>query len=327
LAIGIGAASPLAAQPIDDPAGASELFNDARALVEEGKWDEGCPKFQASIKLHASSSTAINIARCEIHYGRVASAWTLYHQALTLIPETEGVERQKALEEVAKKEMADVEARVPHLTIHIEGAPEMGLDVRRDTLPMERATLDTRLPIDPGPHEIVVRAPGRRTAKESIVLSEGEDKTVPIVLALDTVPEEAKPATGVAQASLPAWPFIVGAAGLVAGAVAAGFLANDVSASNALRANCYRDATGTGCKPGYDFASDNRRKNVSGGVALGFGIAGIGLLVTGAVGVVVSAATNDTRGPAKGASAFLHGASLVPILSETTVGLGVVGSL
>ncbi len=319
------AALPALAGPPDDPAAAGQLFSDAHDLVDQGKWDEGCPKFEASIKLHASASTAINIARCEVHFGRLASAISTYDRALTLIEETEGVERQKALSDVANQEKAALDPRVPHLTIHVDNAPDKGLDVRKDDVALDRATLDVRLPIDPGTHAIIVRAPGRRTDKESVTVAEGEDKKLAITLVVDSSPDEMKqePTTPTPSEhrSTPVWPFVIGAAGLVSGAVAAGFLANDVSAANALRSNCYQVGTTTGCKPGYDYASDNRRKNVSGGVALGFGIVGGGLLVASVIGVALGATASAPTDAAK------PSAAIVPILNGTTVGLGVVGRM
>ncbi len=171
----------------DDPVTAAQLFTDAQALVEAGNWDEGCPKYEASLKLHGSSSTAINLARCASHFNKSATAWTWYQKALSLIGETEGVERQQALSEIAKKEMADIEPTVPHLTIRIEGPPSAGLDVRRDNVPLDAAALETRLPLDAGDHEIVVRAPGRKGVHQTFTLAPGEDKNIALTLELDTV--------------------------------------------------------------------------------------------------------------------------------------------
>ena len=265
----------------DDPVTAAQLFSDAHALVDAGKWDEGCPKYEASLKLHASSSTAINLARCASHYNKIATAWTWYQKALSLIGETEGAERQQALTEIAKKEMADIEATVPHLTVTIQGAPGAGLDVRRDSVPLDAAALGARLPLDPGDHELVVRAPGRKTVRQTFALAASEDKTIALALELDTatgpeVPVPPKPKeTG---GGVPPWAFVTGALGLAAGGIAIGFLVDDVNASRALRENCYQEGKVTGCKSGFDYAADNRRKNVGGGVALGLGITGIALL-------------------------------------------------
>ncbi len=82
---------------------------------------------------------------------------------------------------------------------------------------------------------------------------------------------------------------MTGALGLTAGGIAIGFLVDDINASSALRENCYQDSSGTGCKRGFDYAADNRRKNVGGGVALGTGIAGIALIGASVGGFIVGA--------------------------------------
>src|SRR3954468_15943585 len=85
-----------------DPAAAESLFKTARALLDKGDWAAACPKFEASLALNPSASTAINIARCHEHDGKLATAWEDYNRALVLNRETKGAERQRQLEEVAK---------------------------------------------------------------------------------------------------------------------------------------------------------------------------------------------------------------------------------
>src|SRR3954463_9284040 len=76
--------SPASAQPARDPAMAESLFARGKALLEQGDWPGACGKFQASLELDPSVSTALKIARCHEHEGKLALAWSDVGAALKL---------------------------------------------------------------------------------------------------------------------------------------------------------------------------------------------------------------------------------------------------
>lgn len=324
----LGSAAPAWAQPADDPAAAEALFDTARGLVNQGDWEGGCPKFDASFKLHASASTAINLARCHAHFGRVASAWTTYGRALALIGETPGVTRQQALQDVATRERAEIAPRLPKLRI-VVGKPPPGLTVTRDGAVVALAALGDSLPADPGPHEIVASAPGYRTEKTTVTAREREEVTAELALTVQVAPPPvdappgppAPPTPPPARGVSPwAWGWGTAGVGLALTGVSLGFLAMDLDATKTLRRSCYSDAQGTGCRPGYDPASDNARKNVGFGVFVGAGVAGLAALATGTYGIVTGARARrearTSRAPAV----------IAPWLAPGGGGLGAVGA-
>jgi hypothetical protein len=261
----------------DDVAAAEALFNSAHDLIEQGDYAAGCPKFEASLALHASASTMLNIAKCHEHDGKTASAWADYRRALVLNQETLGAERQKALDDLAKQGLAAMEPRLPRLRIVVAPPVPPGLQVTRDGQPLAPAALEDTLPTDPGAHEIVASAPGFVSEKRPVQLEEG--KTVWVQFALVPVPVVA-PAVAHAEEPLrrpppPGWVLGAGGAGLVFLATSFGFLLDDFSASSALRTACFQDATGIHCDPGYDYAGDNARKNRDIGLFAGFGLVGV----------------------------------------------------
>jgi len=62
----------------DDPTGARALFKEGRVLAAGGRYDEACPKFEASLKLDHGMGTEFNLADCWEHSGRKRDAAKLF---------------------------------------------------------------------------------------------------------------------------------------------------------------------------------------------------------------------------------------------------------
>src|SRR5882672_5018849 len=94
-----------------DPAAAEALFREGRAAAQRGEWETACPKLRESQRLDPAAGTLLNLADCEQHRGKVATAWQLFRQVVESLPESD--ERVP----LAKHRAADLEKRLPHLTI------------------------------------------------------------------------------------------------------------------------------------------------------------------------------------------------------------------
>ncbi|WP_437621024.1 PEGA domain-containing protein [Sorangium sp. So ce1151] len=318
VALGGSAARAQQQQPPRDPVAAEALFKAARALVDKGDYAAGCPKFEASLELNPSASTMINLARCHEREGKVATAWHDYNRAIVLNRETAGEQRRRGLEEIAQKGISDLDARVPKLRVVVKSAPS-GAEVQRDGTPVPAAALGEPLPVDPGPHEIRASAPGHETETRSVTLREGESVTVELTLrpaarpTAATAPEKAKEAPG---GGVPTWAWVSGAAGIALAGASVGFLIDDLSAIGALRDSCREVTGGTYCKPGYDFAADNARKNRDFGLFVGLGGAGLVALGAAAYGIAGSGG-EEARAPA---------AVALPWVAPSGAGASIFGS-
>jgi tetratricopeptide (TPR) repeat protein len=278
--------------PARDPVAAEALFRAGRELVAAGRYAEGCPKFEASFALDPSAGTLLNIAKCHEHDGAIATAWETYSRALVLSREIPAAERRKGIVAAATKEIAALEPRLPKLRIVITAVPL--LEVKRDGKVLPPAALTEALPADPGKHEVSAGAPGYRAETRSVTLEEGKTTTVEIAL----VPEaksEPSPASG--PVPVPVWAWATGAVGLALAGTSVYFLADDLSAIHALRANCQTNPKGTFCAPGYDVARDNARKNRDAplfGALGGAGVVAIGAAIVGIVRRPTSTAPGAT---------------------------------
>ncbi|MDB4993905.1 MAG: hypothetical protein JWM74_1337 [Myxococcaceae bacterium] len=187
------------AQPTHDTVTAEALFEEAKALMAEGKDAEACPKLEESQRLDPASGTLLNLAGCYEKVGRLASAWSTYAEAGTAAKASGNAER----EEVARTQAAALRPRLASLVIHV--APSMkvpGLEVTRDGQRVGAPQWEVALPVDEGEHKIEANAPGRLPWHGSILVT-GEGSTAEVsvpALSVDPAIAEAAKAREVLHA-------------------------------------------------------------------------------------------------------------------------------
>jgi tetratricopeptide (TPR) repeat protein len=104
LALGLGprdAGADQAAATTDAQARSRALFDEARALAEQGRFAEACPLFEASHKLNATGGTALQLANCLERTGELERAHSLY-TAIANDPKEENAERVRIARERAR---------------------------------------------------------------------------------------------------------------------------------------------------------------------------------------------------------------------------------
>ncbi len=160
-----------------DRALATDLFNQARALVANGSIEEACPRFAESQRLDPSLGTLLNLANCHELEGKLATAWTELNEALAL------AERERQTERVAFAEahIAALAPRLPRLVIVVPRELEgMDVAVTRDGSAIARVALGTPMPVDPGVHRIEVTARGHVPWSSAIEIAVGERRELTI---------------------------------------------------------------------------------------------------------------------------------------------------
>lgn len=170
------AAVSLADPPPGDPVAADTLFREGRRALESGDVAGACRMFAESYRLDPAAGTLLNLANCEESLGRIASAWEHFRRATEVLPPSDRRVR------MARERVAALEPRLPHLTIASAGSLGEDATILRDGVHMGTATLGVSVPVDPGDHAIVVRAPGRQDATFEVTLAEGEARSIDIRL-------------------------------------------------------------------------------------------------------------------------------------------------
>lgn len=280
----LAAATPAAAQPTDSVAAAEQLFEQARALFDQGNFAEACPRFGASYKLDPAVGTLLNMATCYEMLGHIASAWGYYREVVILA--TKAGEQPRI--DIAKARISALEPRLPKLMIRAPKQAYAGLIVTRDDAPIDVAILGAPIYLDPGEHVVTASAPGTKPFSEKVTIREGETKEVQIALeAAPNQPQAGGSVTTIVREDIDPgkgrriFALTVGGAGAVAliTGVSFGIAARD-SWSSAFDEGLCEKATLECTQEGQDLTREARTRAL---VANVVGGAGIALLAAGTI--------------------------------------------
>jgi serine/threonine-protein kinase len=192
----LASASPSAhAQNAANQATAEALFDAGKKLMAAHKYGEACPKFYESNQLDEGIGTSLWLADCYEKNGQSASAWAEFRQAAALAAKV-----SDPREKVARARAKALEPGLSRLTVVVPASSLLpGLRVARDGGDVAQPIWGTEVPIDPGPHTVVVSAPDHRPATLQVDIHRGPSHATLEVPLLEEAPEP--PA---AEAAVPA---------------------------------------------------------------------------------------------------------------------------
>ena len=198
----VGAASLARAEPIDqEKTLATTLFNEAKALLVDGKVPEACRKLEESRRLDALPGTILNLAACHEKEGLMASAFAEFREARVLA-ERDGRADRVAL---ADERMRAIEPRLSQLVVVVGADVDIAeLRITRDATVLGRAAWGTRMPVDPGEHVVEASAPGKKTRRTVVTVGrEGDVQTAVVAALADELPPDPPPLPAAASSLFP----------------------------------------------------------------------------------------------------------------------------
>lgn len=158
---------------------ARDAANSGRAAFEAGQYEKAIDQFTRAEQLVHAPPHLLYLARAQAKLGKLVAAHETY---LKITRETLKPNAPKAFSDAqgfAESELAAVDARLPYVTVTLQGAPADGVSVDMDGTLLPAAMIGIPLPLDPGQH--VFKATGSaisepvtvriaEAAKQSIVL-------------------------------------------------------------------------------------------------------------------------------------------------------------
>jgi hypothetical protein len=309
----VGTASVAFAQTHEPTAEEKEtartLMKDARQKRASGNLISALASFQAADAIMHVPTTGYEVARAQADLGQLVQARDTILRVLR-IPEQAGdtIPFQEAREN-ARGLDADLEARIPYLTIHVTGVPAGATPaVTVDGVAVPAVALVAAQRVNPGHHVVVAKANGG-SGKGEVDLKEQDKKEVSVVITGAsatpvTTPGETPDASGAASTSpdtttppkrnrtLTWIAFGVAGVGAVAGTVT-GILT--LSAKSSAQSGCTPDNR---CPPSTysDIDAANRWATIS---TVSFIVAGVGAVV--GIGTLVFGGKSTTTTTTAGA--------------------------
>ena len=245
-----------------DPSAAEALFRSAREAMARGDFAAACSRFAESHRLDPAPGTLLNVAQCEEKDGKLATSFAHVTEAL------EGLPKDDFRVPYARERLAALEPRLPTITVTLAN-DSAGAHVIRDEVVLRDGSFGVPLPLDPGPHVLVVRAEGRLDARQEITLSEGQRLSLVLRAGSPTGGTRDVDPAG-RRRTLALGAFALGGVGIVTGIVTGILFANAASS--------YRDrCNASGCDDeGLSAASRAKTLDVVSPIAFGVGALGIG---------------------------------------------------
>lgn len=180
------------ALPPDVQKRADDTFQEGRDAMEKGDFRKALEVLWTSHELDPKRGKLLNIAVCEEHLGKVASALAHIQEVDPQIP-TDDPRRPTVDTYLAK-----LPARIPYLRIDLAPGAPPDASVTLDGEPVAKSKWGTDMPLDPGKYVVLVAAPGRPERRYEVTLEEGKRAPLSVEVQPDVAPSSPNTAVGVA---------------------------------------------------------------------------------------------------------------------------------
>lgn len=138
---------------------ADALFRQGQALLEAGRYQAACEKFEASEAVENGLGTLLHLGDCYERAGRTASAWHAFLEAEAVAQLKKDSER----EQIAAQRVAALEPKLTRVILVVpmtSRVPGLSVQLGANTIP--RSAWGTIIPVDPGTQIVTANAKGHR---------------------------------------------------------------------------------------------------------------------------------------------------------------------
>jgi hypothetical protein len=294
-AFGIAAAWPSAAlAQTAGSAAAEELFKQGRAALEAKDYATACAKLAESNRLERAVGTLISLAQCEEAQDKLASARQHWQEAADF---ADALHDRLNRGPAAHQRFAELDKRVPRLTVRRSPSAPASLTVKRDDVTLTAASLGSALPVDPGKHVLVVSADRHDSKTFEVTVAEGETREIEVEPGAEIASPPPTPSTLTYDsarpndaASMRTAGYIVGGAGVVGLGLGVVFGLRAKSKWDSAQSDCKIDA----CGAGSDARKEKDDAATAGTVSTIAFVVGGAALATGVVLIVLAPSSSTT---------------------------------
>jgi hypothetical protein len=229
---------------------ADALVQQAHTLLDTGRLEAACAKFEAAEALVVGAHTLLQLADCYQRAGRSASAWHTFLEAEALAQD----KKDRELAQRAAERAAALEPKLNRIVFLVPTTSRVpGLTVRLGANTVPASVWGTEIPIDPGMQRVSATAKGYRAWTAEIDATTGEGRRFPIDVPT-LAPEQVRGDRGRAYRTAGVVTGSVGLAGIGAGAVFSA-LSHSADASSGCAKGAAQCTPGTANKSVYSEAA------------------------------------------------------------------------
>jgi len=156
---------------------------------------------ERSYSLDHGAGTLLALALCHEGSGKLATALREYRESLSLAVKANRSDRVMLAESHVQK----LEAAVPRLAFRFASSPPPGLALTIDGVGVDRATMSTGAPVDPGKHDLVASSPTTPSWRGSVNVMAGAGTVVVDVPALVSPAAAAQRLPPSSPSRVPGW--------------------------------------------------------------------------------------------------------------------------
>ncbi|MEO6603218.1 MAG: hypothetical protein ABIQ16_25260, partial [Polyangiaceae bacterium] len=131
---------------------ARDAANNGRGAFDAGQYEKSIDSFTRAESLVHAPPHLLFLARAQAKLGRLVAAHETY---LKITRETLKPNAPRAFRDAqaaAELELPALDARLPYVTVTLQGAPSDGVTVQMDSTSLPAAMIGIPLPADPGQH-------------------------------------------------------------------------------------------------------------------------------------------------------------------------------
>ena len=176
------AAHSAAAQGDLERGAARDAANSGRAAFDAGQYEQAIDSFSHAEQLVHAPPHLLFLARSQVKLGRLVAARETY---LKITREVLTAKAPKAFVDAhtaAEQEQAALEARLPSVTVKVQGASASDVSLEMDGAALPAAMIGIPLPADPGKHVFKASSASAESEPVSITVVEASKQTVTLSL-------------------------------------------------------------------------------------------------------------------------------------------------